>query len=523
MPARRLLFLDATGLTTYRWRGGHLDHEMDFAPDAAGLEAFGQYARKARSSIFYMLADVAEEGFQLDDVPAVRGGDRAALLQRKLSQYFYGTPYSLALSLGRAKEGRRDEQVLLAALTRPDQVEPWLAVMREAMSQLAGVYSAALVSPALLPLLGAHGPTFLLISITRAGLRQTLFANRQLQFSRLTSLATNSTEEMAVTCAAESERMYQYMSGQRLVPRDSQLTTLVLVHPAQISAFRETCVDTASLRFELVDLPTLSKKAELKTPPRDTRCEALFLHMLARRPPREQFAPAADRHHFRLGQVRVGLRATGMIVFATCLLFAGRYMLDYQEITEATATTAEQTTADRQRYESILQGLPKIPISNDALRAVVARYDALLRKSGGPGPLYVAISGALQEWPAIELQRLDWTLGGGSDDKPAAAASASKAAQAPASPLRVAPPPASIPFDAAEIHAQLPLALVSDHRAQLAAVDGFVASLRARGLEVQVLTTPFEAESSKVLRSGTASVAQAQAPQFSVRVARSAP
>ena len=64
MATRRLLFLDATSLTAYRWAGGHLSPEAEFAPDAAGLEAFAEYVAKARRSLFYLLADLAEEGFQ---------------------------------------------------------------------------------------------------------------------------------------------------------------------------------------------------------------------------------------------------------------------------------------------------------------------------------------------------------------------------------------------------------------------------------------------------------------------------
>jgi hypothetical protein len=67
---------------------------------------------------------LAEEGFQLEDLPYVQGGDRNALLQRRLSQYYYNTPLSAAISLGRAKEGRRDEKVLFAALTRVETFTP---------------------------------------------------------------------------------------------------------------------------------------------------------------------------------------------------------------------------------------------------------------------------------------------------------------------------------------------------------------------------------------------------------------
>ncbi|MBU0751925.1 MAG: hypothetical protein KJ787_11690 [Gammaproteobacteria bacterium] len=513
MPARRLLFLDAASLTAYRWASGHLHYEAEFTPDATGFEAFGEYVDKARRSLFYVLADVAEEGFQIEEVPYVQGGDRKALIRRKLSQFFYGTPYALAVSLGRQKAGRRDERMLYTALTRAPQIEPWLTALRMAEGQLAGLFSLPMVAAALPPLLHAHMQRFLLVSVTHGGVRQTLFDNGLITFSRLTPLVTGSTEEMALTCAVESEKMYQYMAGQRLLSRGSQITTHVLVHPAQISTFRETCVDTGSIHFEFSDLLALADKVGLKTPPKSTLAESVFLHLLAKRPPREQFAPAEDRHFFRLGQIRFGLRAAGLTVFGACLLFAGRQAIEYQAITGRSADTVAQTASDRSRYDAILQTLPKIPLTNDNLRALIGRYDNLQRQSAGPGPMYVAISQALQESPRVELTRLDWTLGG-----------KGVATAAPATMAAVAPAP-TFPAKAAEsveLHAQLPIGLASDPRAQRAAVDVFVENLRAQKLNVDVLKHSFEADSGKSLKSSADAVAQIQAPQFSLRIARGA-
>jgi hypothetical protein len=512
MPAHRLLFLEATSLSAYRWSGGHLHFEVEFAPDASGFEAFGEYVAKARRSLFYILADVAEEGFQIEEVPYVQGSDRKALIRRKLSQYFYGTPYALAVSLGRQKEGRRDERMLYTALTRPPQIEPWLAALRQAEGQLAGLFSVPMVLAAVPLLLGAPGQRYMVLSATRGGVRQTLIDKGQVTFSRLTPLVTGSTEEMALTCAVEAEKMYQYMAGQRLIARGSQITTHVLVHPAQISTFRETCVDTGSIHFEFADLVAISARLGLKTPPKGTLAETLFLHVLAKKPPSEQFAPAEDRHFFRLGQVRFGLRAAGMTIFGACLLFAGRQFIEYQTIAGRSADTAVQTATDRSRYDAILQALPKVSISNEALRPLVDRYDRLQLQAAGLEPMYISISQALQESPRVELTRLDWALGG----------KAGAAAPAP-DPVPGSGPmasPASI-AESAELHAQLPLGLASDPRAQRAAVDVFVEHLRAHKLHVQVLKHSFEADSAKSLKSSAEAVTQVQAPQFSLRIARS--
>lgn len=218
MTAKRILLLDGTCLTAYYWNAGRIKIEGEFRQEPVGIEAFANYLKKHRSSLFYMLADVAEEGFQLEDLPYVQGSDRNALLQRRLSQYFYSTPLATAISLGRNKDGRRNEKLLFAALTRIETFTPWLDTLHEAEVILAGVYSIPLVLAGCGPrLLGEGGPV-LFVSLSRGGVRQSFFDQGKLHFSRLSQLATRSIDEVGRVCAAESAKIFQYLVAQRQLP-----------------------------------------------------------------------------------------------------------------------------------------------------------------------------------------------------------------------------------------------------------------------------------------------------------------
>ena len=92
MPQQRLLYLDANRLSASLWQGGTLREEGHFPHDEAGVAAFSEYLARHRGSIFHMLADIPDEGFQIEVLPYAQGADRRALLARKLGQYFYGSP-----------------------------------------------------------------------------------------------------------------------------------------------------------------------------------------------------------------------------------------------------------------------------------------------------------------------------------------------------------------------------------------------------------------------------------------------
>lgn len=506
MATRRILFLDGTRLSAYRWTPGHVHPEAEFAHDEGGHEAFGDYLRSHAGSLFYLLADVAEEGFQIEALPYVTGRDRSAILKRKLGQYYYGTPLSAAFSLGRLKAGRRDERMLFAGLTRPQLFEPWLAVLAATEVALAGVYTLPLIAAGLLPELGDAQSRFLLITLTDGGLRQTFFDEGQFRFSRLTPMATGSIDEIAVTCGVEAAKMYQYLAGQRLVARGTPLPVKVLAHPAQTNAFRNRCHDSDALRFDYADLLAVAGKRGLKQTFADSRADALFVHLLIRNTPREQFVGEAARHFYRIWQTRAALVAAGVVVCAGCLLFAAERFADTLKRSEETAQLQTAKDNDERRYQDALRALPPVPLTTDNLRALTGRYEELLKRSPGIEPALLRLSAALKDHAYVELERLDWSIANRADDAPSAKGAG------------VGTGPSGDAYTVVDVHGILPLSMAGDPRAQQEAIDRFAERLRKdAGATVRILSRPFDAESGKSIKSSGGS-ATLEAPRFSLRL-----
>ena len=518
MAAKRILLLDGPFLTAHHWSGGHVRLEGEFSHEPVGLEALAAYLDKYRSSIFYVLADIAEEGFQLEDLPYVQGGDRNALLQRRLSQYYYNTPLAAAISLGRASEGRRDEKLLFAALTRIETFTPWLDTLREAEAILAGVYSVPLVLAGCAPqLINETGPV-LFVSLTRGGVRQSFFDQGKLHFSRLSQLATHSLDEVGRTSADDSAKIFQYLVAQRQIPRGVALRTMVLAHAGQIPTLQEFCRNTAELQFEFVDLAATARQHGLKDVPADSNADNLFIHCLVTKTPAQQFAPDSERRFYRLWQIRFALTNMAWIVLAACLMFAGKTALNVYQLRDTIEATKILTATDTQRYNAILDGLPKVSITPDNLRTLTGRVELLQKRTQAMEPLLTHLSLALNDSPRIELTRLTWKIADHLEV-------GEKAKESPTRGVAAAKPAATVAatgWAIVEIQAQLPLGLASDQRAQIDLIESFAARLRDSGTEVRVLSRPFDIESDKPLRSaGTRGGEQlADAPKFALRIAR---
>ena len=509
MAAKRILLADGTGLTAHYWHAGRIKFEAEFSNEPAGLESLANYVKKHRSSLFYLLADIAEEGFQLEDLPYVQGGDRNALLQRRLSQYFYNTPLALAISLGRAKDGRRDEKILFAALTRPEALTPWLDTLRESEAILAGVYSVPLVLAQFgTQVLGGEGPV-LLLTLSHGGVRQTFFDQGKLHFSRLSQLATRGIDEIGRVCASDSAKIFQYLVAQRQIPRGSALRTVILAEAGQVRTLQDYCQSSPEIQFEYVELGASAKKLRLKDAVEDSSADSLLIHCVASKPPAQQFAPASETRFHRLWKVRSALTSLAWIALGACLLFAGKSALRVAELRDQIELIRLAAAEDTRRYDAILDGLPKVNLTPDNLRALTSRYDALQKRLPALEPMLVHLSHALNENPRIELGRLTWRLA----DSPDGAANAG-----PARPIAANNAGGWV---VVEIEAQLPLVLVSDQRAQLALIDSFAARLRTAKTDVRVVSRPFDIESDKSLRStGDARAVSTDVPKFSLRLAR---
>ncbi|GAB4170705.1 MAG: hypothetical protein Fur0039_10370 [Rhodocyclaceae bacterium] len=510
MSALRLLHLDASGLTAYRWSGAQPVREGRYPNDAAGHEAFLRYLLDHPRSLYRMLADVQDEGFGFESVPFAGGADRRAMLARKLNQHFLGAPFTCAISHGREPGGRRDERVLLLALTRPGIFAPWLARMRRAEIQLAGIHSAPQACQSLVgkiaPGRRAH---LLLVTSGAAGVRQTFFTGGILRFSRLSAVPEASLQERARICAREPAELYRYLVGQRMLPRGIRLPTLVPCAPAEREVLAQACRSSAEIAFEFVGLDAAQAACAMRSaiPAEEgSSADRLLLHLLARSPPREQFAGEADRHLYAIGRLRFAILAAASVVFAGSLLASAKHLYESWSMRAQTNALVLAANEDARRYGDIMNRLPPMPAPPEILAAAVRRYEALERRSESIEPMLRHISRALETWRDVELERLDWQL----TPRPGQAAEGSRAGpQGEAD---------SGMYAVAVVTATLSRVPPGERRRVIESIEGFAAALAAiPGSAVRVLQQPYDPDPRRALRSAGVP-GEAAPPRFVLRV-----
>ena len=508
MKTDRLLYLSAYRMTAYRWHSGALESEGMFAANDEGHQQFADYVKQHRQATFTLLANVSEEGFHIETIPFLQGKDRKTVIERKLGQQFFSAPLTASLSLGYAKSKRKDERVLLAALTNNELFTPWITAITSHGAALSGVYSLPLVSVSLLKKLKLGDEQCLLLTVQDQSIRQSYFEKGELHFSRLTPLQNSSISGIAQTFFSEAIKLQQYLASQRLIGRNQPITTHVLAHGSTMKAIQASCNDTPTIRFNFLGIEDCATKTGLKTVPFDAHSENLFLHLLRVDPPRIQFANDDQRHTYHLGLIRSTLHAVGAAVLAGCLLYSATLLYETYEVTDESQGLRAESSQARQRYAEIVKTFPPIPTTTETLRQVIDRYLAIDKGTASPIGLYRELSRALQSAPAAELDALEWRVGG-IDAATGQAANSAYAASA-----------VSDDSETLIVRGTLKTG-TSNARQTLAAFNTLIDALKANPkLQVVVLQSPFDIESGKSLKGSDTAVDDHRPRAFSLQIVR---
>lgn len=513
MADRRVLYLSAGLLTAYRVRRGRVDLDARFSENEEGLAAFDAYLKRLpKGTLAHLLADVVEEDFQQETIPALRGAERRAVIDRRLAQRYRDPSLTLVHSLGFEKGQRRDEKLLVSSFTNPTMFQPWLGVLRGSGLAVVGVFSVEQLAPRIAKQLGHGKQPTLLVSLNAAGLRQSYVEPGRIRFSRLSPLPPSDVappERLAVAFLRETSRLRQYLVSARSLAQENEALDVLMVAPPELRPGLEA-VREELLKISVVDLPDAMKRIGLRAYPPDAGAEIIYVYLAAVATPREQYAREALRGRYRVHQVRAAILAAGALACAASLVAAGVNVLTAFQVRGNIEQDEAQLKLIAEQYARLAARLPPMPTSAESVRTAVNQFAQLEKASVRPERALALVSQALQTSPRVELESLRWER---LDALPPAAAGAGSAAGA----AKLAGPG---PFEVVELAGQVPTARASEYRGLSALVNDFIAALkRQSGVEVIGSRLPFDVGPQTSL-TGDIAADRGDVPAFGVTIAR---
>jgi hypothetical protein len=510
--ARHLLYFTADEHYLYSSSGHRLELEAKFSGDELGVTAFRDHLRGRKGALFAVVADLSGEDFHEEQMPLLRGADRDAIVQRRLAQRYRDTRLAAALSIGQvAGAQRKNERLLLTSFTNTHQFAPWLDALEESGARLAGVYSVPLLAPTLAARLAPRAQRILVVSANRAGLRQCFVEDGKLRFARLERTVDMLPHALAAFARSETLRLAQYLATLRTLPRDGgPLRALVIAPRGERAAFEQALASDARVVFQTVDGAQALKAVGLRQAPEGSGAEALYLHLAARKPPREQFASSDDRRRYFIWRLQRTLVAAGALGFAACALYSGSRLLEAYELrARAVQHTLEARNA-AERYARITASFPVTETTTENLRVAVLEFRRIADASAQPESALVHVSRVLEQFPQMELDGVTWRLGrpgeGPEIERPAAAAPA-RAENA----LIV------------EVAGRVNATQRNDYRGITAQVQAFANALATAGYQLARTQLPFDVTSEGTLTGDIGGRDSGEAPRFTITLGRGLP
>lgn len=411
MFEKRLLFLTKDLLTVFPWKkGGVSGPPMRFEAGEEGRKKLVDYLLETPRVPLYMLVDLVEEEFRNEIQPHVFGSDHQALVERRLARAFPTTQFRKLFVQGREKkQGRRDDLTLLAGITEPDLIAPWVEAIRENRLLLAGIHSLPMVSTRLLKVLDVESPATLIVSWqSTSGLRFSFYSGQHLKMSRMAKVPDSHPESYAKQLVAELERTKSYLDSLRLNPKDVPVRVVLYSSPEMLDAVRPMCQESATIKFELMTVNVVARKLGIKRRIATPYSDSLFIQMLGQKSPANHYANRDMTSAYYSWLARNALNVASVVLFAITLLAGGGELWSgygkWLQIREKEREASELHA----KYRGVIdQHLPS-NIEPADVRLAVQTIERIQKLGVGPAEAMIDLSQQLEGYPNFRVDSMKW-------------------------------------------------------------------------------------------------------------------
>jgi hypothetical protein len=406
---RRALIVGADKLAVYHWADDTLGSSYLFDASAEGQEYFGRYLSEVHNDPVYVLLDTAAEEYRLDTIPHVFGADRKALIERKQDRAFRGTPYLYTDIQGREDSGRRDDIIMLSAITNPNLLQPWLQILEEHKVPVAGVVSVPLLLQEIdniIPEMQTNALVFSLQSVS--GLRQSFFRDKSLKFSRLVKVPRFGTEPYAPILTEELEKVIRYINGAHIVDEDKPLDIYFFGNQELLTELGKTHINSSKIRYHMFDIGTLASKHGYVEQMQMPYSDKYFIYQLLKNKSKNYYASSKETRYFQMRQINKTLRIASLLFITACVFWGSFNVLDGFTYRQQYRSDAKKVDFYNDRYEVAKESIAGLAVEPIDLKVVVDTNKMLTTYKADPIDMFKLISKGLDVFPEIQISQIEW-------------------------------------------------------------------------------------------------------------------
>ena len=412
---KRIFYFTGHRFAVLHWRGKVFTGSCAFEPDAQGLDAFEKYLQQSANVPTKLLIDVIEEDFRQEVVPHVGEKDRAAVVGRMLDRFYRSSKqFTYYEVIGREKTGRKDDRVLLGAITDPALILPWLDVIHRTDTPLAGIWSLPLVSKKLLKLINAtKGPVLLVSQQVNSTLRQSFFRDGKMISSRQSVINqdANNIENIGKLASPEIDRTTVFLNNQHLIKEDEELQIHVLCSDSQVESLRESLESDSTRRFTLHRIDEIQKKIGIRNY-EGSFSDGIYVWLCLT----DMFNVGHYGEHKEFTRYYYSLISTALYVVSVLVLVVAAIITEANissaiEANRSVELLKEQEAGYKKVYSEKFSTYEAVFKNAKSMNAAVDLVDTIRQHATiSPLDLYIEVSKILskQQFKNVTIYKIDW-------------------------------------------------------------------------------------------------------------------
>lgn len=412
---KRLFYFTGYRLSVLHWKGKHLAGSSSFEPTESGLEKFRHYLLQTDKIPGKLLVDVIEEDFRNEVIPHVGSKDRKAVVNRLVDRYYRSSgDFSYSEIIGREKTGRKDDIVLLGAMTNPQLIQPWLSILDECEIALSGIWTLPIVSKNLLKTVGAAKGVVLLISQqVNSNVRQTLFRDGKLVSSRTSIINQdiNNITEIGKLAAPEVERTIEFLRVQNLVDSNEVIDLHIIGADEQVLSLQQSFASDDRQTVNIHAISEIHKKMGL-VGVGEKFSDAIFAWLCLNKKISSSHYGARqifNRYHNKLAAM--ALYAASLFVVITGVLMTQSYISDALEFEKSTVLLHKEEQDFKLLYDNKFKDFEQVFQNAGVMNSAVELAERITRNaSTSPLDFLIGLSQILAKDGTrdVYIDKIEW-------------------------------------------------------------------------------------------------------------------
>ncbi len=397
-------------MVLFRWEANEFTGIAEFEPDDSGFAAFETLIQHEIKKPVRLLVDIIEEDFRIDSMPHLIGRDRQHMQKRTINKYFRQYDYTLLQQQGRSKEGRRDQQVLISALTNAKLFQPWLDVLQRQKIPLEGIYSLPLVGEGLLKPLGAEDRNALVITQqVPSSIRQSFYVKGKLKLSRLAPSDDNPAVHNQIL-VDETERTLRYLENQHYVDNTQQLHVYVVASSGEHAALSDVLVNDTRKQFHIIDKDTLAYEIGVKSAIPNRFSTWLYAQLLLNgKYKKHHYGTDKDKKYFYHYQAGRAMFGAAFVAGVVALFMSLNMLIDGIQYGASRDTLIGETQKYKRLYDETISDISSLNLDVKDVGSAITVVEKIEKNySAMPDDFIKLLSQGLAKHEKIAIENIKW-------------------------------------------------------------------------------------------------------------------